>query len=95
MTKMYFKRLARVVGVGFRHFWQYAIFSQTTPILVEFVEEKKGNWFLPYLELGKTFLHVFWVDFGSLRLYGAIGAGFRAIGGHLQVTFLQGSFQGH
>jgi hypothetical protein len=31
---------------GFRHFWQYAIFSQTTPILVEFVEEKKGSWFL-------------------------------------------------
>jgi hypothetical protein len=46
MTKMYFKRLARVVGAGVRHFWQYAIFSQTTPILVEFVEEKRGSWFL-------------------------------------------------
>jgi hypothetical protein len=73
----------------------FAIFSKLTPILVEFVEEKKGNWFLPYLELGKTFLHVFWVNFGSLRPSGAIGAGFRAIGGHLQVFLLQGSFQGH
>jgi hypothetical protein len=35
------------------------------------------------------------VDFGSLRPSGAIGAGFRAIGGHLQVILLQGSFQGH
>jgi hypothetical protein len=28
-------------------FGNFAIFSQTTPILVEFVEEKKGSWFLP------------------------------------------------
>jgi hypothetical protein len=31
---------------GVRHFWHFAIFSQTTPILVEFVEEKKGSLFL-------------------------------------------------
>ena len=50
---------------------------------------------MPYLLLEETILDDFWVDFGSLRPYGAIGAGFRAIGGHLQVILLQGSFQGH
>jgi len=80
---------------GIRHFGNFAIFSKLTPILVEFVEEKRGNWFLPYLELGKTIWDEILVNFGSLRPSGAIGAGFRAIGGHLQVFLLQGSFQGH
>ena len=80
---------------GIRHFGNFAIFSKLTPILVEFVEEKRGNWFLPYLELGKTIWDEILVNFGSLRPSGAIGAGFRAIGGHLQVFFLQGSLQGH
>jgi hypothetical protein len=80
---------------GIRHFGNFAIFSKLTPILVEFVEEKRGNWFLPYLELGKTIWDEILVNFGSLRPSGAIGAGFRAIGGHLQRFLLQGSFQGH
>jgi hypothetical protein len=84
---------------GVRHFWQFLLFlaklTPAMPNLVEFFGEKRRNQFLPYLLLGKTFLHVFLVDFGSLRPSGAIGAGFRAIGGHLQVIFLQGSFQGH
>jgi hypothetical protein len=73
----------------------FTIFSQTTPILVEFVEEKKEKTVFAITlarenHSGRNFGH-----FGSLRPSGAIGAGFRAIGGHLQVFLLQGSFQGH
>jgi hypothetical protein len=39
------KRLAGF-GAGVRQSGLFAIFSQTTPILVEFVEEKRGSWFL-------------------------------------------------
>ena len=66
-----------------------------TPAMPNLVEKRRRNQFWPYLELGKTFLHVVLVDFGSLRPSGAIGAGFRAIVGHLQVILLQGSFQDH
>ena len=69
--------------------------ARLTPTIANLVEKRRRNQLLPYLWLGKTFLHVFLVDFGSLRPSGAIGAGFRAIGGHLQVFLLQGSFQGH
>jgi hypothetical protein len=50
------------------------------PNLVEFCWGKEGG--VSYwhnLELGKTILDVFLVDFGSLRPSGANGAGFRAI----------------
>ena len=69
--------------------------ASLTPAIPNLVEKRRKNQFWPYLELGKTFLHVFLVDFGSLRPSEAIGIVFRAIGGHLQVIVLQGSFQGH
>jgi hypothetical protein len=59
-----------------------------TPAMPNLVEKRRRNQLWPYLWLGKTSLHVFLVDFGSLRPSGAIG-------GHLQVILLQGSFQGH
>ena len=71
------------------------ILAKLTPAMPNLVEKRRRNQFWPYLGLGKTFLHVFLVDFGALRPAGAIGAGFKAIGGHLQVILLQGSFQGH
>jgi hypothetical protein len=83
---------------GVRLFGNLLFLAKLTPAmpnLVEFFGKRRRNQFWPYLLLGKTFLHVFLVDFGSLRPSGAIGAGFRAIGGHLQVILLQGSFQGH
>jgi hypothetical protein len=69
--------------------------TPATPILVEFCWGKEEESVIGITLARETILHVFLVDFGSLRPSGAIGAGFRAIGGHLQVILLQGSFQGH
>jgi hypothetical protein len=87
--------LARFLGRS-ANFGPFSIFSQTTPILVEFVEEKKEKTvFAITLARENHSGRNFGQFFGSLRPSGAIGAGFRAIGGHLQVFLLQGSFQGH
>ena len=80
-------------------FWHLAIFGEANSSYCEFsgvlIGKRRRNQLWPYLGLEETILDVFLVDFGSLRPSGANGAGFRAIGGHLQVIFLQGSFQGH
>jgi hypothetical protein len=71
---------------GARKIWAESAFFGILPFLVKLtpampnlVEKRRRNQFWPHLWLGKTFLHVFLVDFGSLRPSGAIGVGFRSI----------------
>jgi hypothetical protein len=93
--KVFKRSVARLLERESANFGFLLFLAKLTPAMPNLVEKRRRNQFWPYLGLGKTFLHVFLVDFGSLRPSGAIGAGFRAIGGHLQVILLQGSFQGH
>jgi len=55
-----------VFGAGFRHFGNFAIFSKLTPILVEFVEEKKEKTVFAITlatgNLSGRFLGRFWVS---------------------------------
>jgi hypothetical protein len=71
--------LARLLERESANFGFWLFLAKLTPAIPNLVEKRRKNQFWPYLELGKTFLHVFWMDFGSLRPSGAIGAGFRAI----------------
>jgi hypothetical protein len=74
-----FQTVGAFFGAESAFFGKLLILVKLTPVMPNLVEKRRRNQLLPYLWLGKTFLHVFLMDFGSLRPSGANGAGFRAI----------------